>query len=281
MALPPIADDLIERSFAGTQNGGNRTFGFRDRSAVLAKGVEAKIIDGFADELILGNADETEDGLIGEENFCVGVTRDDANVNVVDEGAEALFAIANQFFSGLAIRDIADDDQRTLAAVESDQRAGKLSGAVLPGFCTENKFQIVDFAVLPEVLKELLAGGRRDPEAEVDRIFVENFLAGIASELRITVVDFEIISLGKRADGEAVWTIAEGGEKYLLGAVQGPFGGEEIIGDAALAAIGEDEPDRGRASRWEITVSRGSGPRAWEKPEMGRGRALSKMRRGK
>ena len=93
--------------------------------------------------------------------------------------------------------------------------------------------------------ENLIAAFEIDPEIHLAGRLAESFLAGIAGEPGIALVDVEIRAVGKRIDAEGVRRIAKRGGKNFFGRAEGAFCGEEIVGDAALATVGEDQANGG------------------------------------
>ena len=218
----------------------------RNVVAVLVDGGDAKFGHAFADGEAVGQAKHGVSGAVGEFDASVGRVKNDSNVKIANERAEALFAGAEDVFGLLALGDIADDDERTRLAVEFDNGSAHLADADLAGFGAETKFEVADVAGFAEARKNQVAPVEIHPKIHLRGGFAEGFLAGEAGETGVALVEFEIRAVGERVDAEGVRAIAESGGKNFFGAAESSFGVEKIFGNAALTAIGEDETD-GRA----------------------------------
>lgn len=68
-------------------------------------------------------------GLIGEKNRGVGAAQDDADMEIFDEGAEALFIIAKDILGFDSGGDIADNNKGAGTAIEFGDHGGHLTAA--------------------------------------------------------------------------------------------------------------------------------------------------------
>ena len=97
--------------------------------------------------------------------------------------------------------------------------------------------------------ENLISAFEIDPEVHLAGRLAESFLAGISGEPGIALVDVEIRAVGERIDAEGVRRIAKRGGKNFFGRAERAFRGEEIVGDAALAAVGKNQADGGAQDR--------------------------------
>jgi len=213
--------------------------------AVLGDRNDAKVGGKLADSGAFRDVEDAISGTIGKLDGGVRCVKNDAEMEVADEGAETLFAGAENVFGFLALGDIANDDERTVAIAEFNDGSAHLADADQTGFGAEAKFEVADMLGAIEGGEDLISMLRIDPEIHLARSPAKGFFARIAGETGEAVVDFEIGAIGERVDAEGIGAIAKGGGENLLRAAESAFGAEEIIGDATLTAIGEDEANGG------------------------------------
>jgi hypothetical protein len=166
-------------------------------------------------------------------------------VEMFDEGAEALLAGTKEVFGFLALSDIANNNEGAAGAIEIDERGVHLPDAELAGLGAVVELDVANLTGFDQVSKDRRALVRIDPKIHFAGSFVEGFLAGIAGEASEAIVDFDVRAIGEGVDAEGVRAGAKCGGKHLLRAVEGFFGVEQVVRNAALLAIGEDKPRRG------------------------------------
>lgn len=171
--------------------------------------------------------------------------KNNGEVEVANEGAKTFLAGAEGFFGFLALSNVTNNDERAALASEIDERGVHLADAGLAVLGAEVKLKVADFASSRKGVERDLALGVVHPEIHLAGSLVEDFFAGVASETREAIVDFDIGAVGERVDAEGVGTIAKGGGERLLRAAEGHFCGEQVVSGAKLLAVGEDEPRGG------------------------------------
>jgi hypothetical protein len=260
------ADELTAKRAAGSDDGRDRTEGIGNDGAVLAKRDDAEVVDGFASDLIESEAEKVEDSLVGKEDAVLGVANDDADVEILHEGAETFFAGTEDVFGFLARGDVANHHEGTHAAIEFEEAGGHMANANLTGFGAEVEFDIADVAGLIEAGENRGALGGIDPKVHLTGSLAEGFFAGVAGEPREALVEFEIRTVGIDIDTEGVRTGTESRGERLLGAAKGLFGVEQVVSNVTLPAVGEDETSRrtedgggdGKPSKKELFARNGA-----------------------
>jgi hypothetical protein len=120
-----------------------------------------------------------------------------------------------------------------------------LAEANLAGLGAKAEFEIAEIRGAIQKGESFISAIEIDPQIHFARSFAQDFFARIPGETGEAVVDFEIPAVGKGIDAERVRAVEEGGGEDFFGAAKSAFGVEQIVCDTALAAIGEDEANRG------------------------------------
>jgi hypothetical protein len=185
-------------------------------------------------------------GAIGEFDASIGSVKNDGEMKFADEVAEALLAGTQDIFSFLALSDVADHDERAALAADINEGGIHLANAEAAVFGAKAKFEIANLAGGRECGEHFITLGEINPKIHFAWSFIEDFLAGVAGETGVAIVEFEVRTVGEGINAEGVRTVAESGGEDLLRGAERFFGVEQVIGDPSLLAIGEDEAN-GRA----------------------------------
>ncbi len=213
--------------------------------AVLGDRNDAKVGGKLADSGAFRDVEDAISGTVGKLDGGVRGVKNDAEMEVADERTETLFARTENVFGFFAFGNIANDDETTVAIAEFNDGSAHLADADQTGFGAEAKFEVADMLGAHEGGEDLVSTLRIDPEIHLAWSPAKGFFARVAGETGEAVVDFEIGTIRERVDAESIGAIAKGGGEDLLGAAERAFGGEEVIGDATLTTIREDEANGG------------------------------------
>jgi len=246
---PAPGKDLAVKGLAASDDGRKRTGRVWDGSTVLPQRLQAHFLCGLTHDVVELECEHIEGGLIGELHAGLRIEGGDADMKALNEGTEALFARAEKFFGGLAFGDVADHNQGAAPAVDIKEGAGHLPGAELSGLGAIAELALMKFASFHKLRDHLGAPGGVFPETDFAGRFVQGFLAGVAGKAGKTIVDVEEGAVGKDVDSEGVGTGTKRGSEHALRAAQSFLGVEQVVGDAALPAVGEHEAGGGTDDR--------------------------------
>ncbi len=208
--------DLVANRLSGGNDSGGGAGGFAEGGTVFEERLKTKFLRGLADNISGLESEHVQGGLICELHACLRIERGDPDVKVLDERAEALFVGAEQLFRGLALGDVANDDQGTRLTVEIEQSAGHVPNADEAWFRAKTELAFLKFARAHEFRENLRSSGRVFPEAQIGGSFLQNFLAGVAGEAREAVVDVNIAAVGEKVDGHGIGAGAKSGGEHAL-----------------------------------------------------------------
>ena len=98
----------------------------------------------FADSGAVGDTEHAMSGAIGEFDIGFRSMKNNSEVEIANEGTETLFAGTENFFSFLALGDVADDDQGAALFAEIDDGRAHLAEANLAGLGAEAEFEFAE-----------------------------------------------------------------------------------------------------------------------------------------
>ena len=218
--------------------------GLWDVCARLVDDGDPELRKEFADRGAIGKVEHAVGSSIGKFNAGIGGVKNNGEVEIADQRAEAFFVGTEEIFGLLALSNVANDDESAALALDVKERDVHQADANTAILGAKKKLDIAGLSGGGKAGQDVIALRGVDPKIHLAGRLAEGFLAGVAGKTGEAFVQFEVRAVGERVDAESVGAIAKGGGKDLFGAAEIFFGFEEIIRDAALLLIGEDQSDR-------------------------------------
>ena len=245
-ASPAFVSVLLTQDTS--DDGRKRTGRVWDGSTVLPQRLQAHFLCGLTHDVVELESEHIEGGLIGELHAGLRIEGGDADMEALNERTETLFVGAEKFFGCLAFGDVADHNQGAAPAVEIEGRRTFARCGAGRTWC-DSGTRSHEVRQFPQTSRPSRCAGGVFPETDFAGRFVQGFLAGVAGKAGKTIVDVKEGAVGKDVDSEGVGTGTKSGSEHALRAAQSFLGVEQVVGDAALPAVGEHEAGGGTDDR--------------------------------